>query len=144
EGEHAEALHEPVQDLGAEHRALVVDEREDHRPPTEVVAEPHSGPALVAKGKVERQRRIQMLLEPDTPKAWRATVVGTAGPTEQGEEDESGDEASVGAGASSQRLSSRHARSTVDARAAGESRSGDDAPAPTHGFATCPPHRAPS
>ena len=61
--EHAQPAHQPVEDLGAEHRALVVDEGQHHRPGAEVLAQPHLAPGLVAEGGVERQLGVELLVE---------------------------------------------------------------------------------
>jgi hypothetical protein len=56
----------PVQNLVAQHRALIVDEREDDGPVLlEELAEPHLAPGLVAQHGVERQLLVQALLDAD-------------------------------------------------------------------------------
>ncbi len=57
-----EALHRDA----AEHRALVVDERQDHRTVAEVVAQRDRRSRLVDELQVERQRRAELLVDTDT------------------------------------------------------------------------------
>ena len=49
-----ERADQPVQHLRAQHRALVIHEREDHRALAEVLAEPHVAAGLVLEHQVER------------------------------------------------------------------------------------------
>src|SRR6185369_11298866 len=50
---------------GAEHRAVVVGEHQDHGPRPEVLAEPDGPPVLVLEDGVERQARAETLRDPD-------------------------------------------------------------------------------
>ena len=57
--------HDSVEDLGAQHRAVVVREREDDRPPAEVVADPDVPPRLVAEPQVRRHLMADPLIDAD-------------------------------------------------------------------------------
>ena len=65
EFEHAERARQAVQHLRAEHRALVIHEREDHRPLAEEVAEPHVAAGFILEWQFERHLRVQLLVEAD-------------------------------------------------------------------------------
>ncbi len=61
----AQRARQPVEHLGAEHRALEVVQRQDHRPAAEVVAELHGAAGLVLERQVQRNLRVQLLIEAD-------------------------------------------------------------------------------
>src|ERR1700694_3156274 len=65
EGESAQRGKQAVQHLRAEHRAVVVRERENHGPAAEVLAEPDGPALLVLENQVERNLRGKPLLDPD-------------------------------------------------------------------------------
>ncbi len=56
---------QPVQHLRAEHRALVIHEREQHRPLAEVLAERDLLARLVGERQVERDLLVQLLIDAD-------------------------------------------------------------------------------
>ena len=63
-----------VQHLRAEHRALVVHERQDDRPLAEELAEPHVTSRFVLERQIERQLRVELLIEPDLGQQLRQLV----------------------------------------------------------------------
>src|SRR5262245_19178849 len=65
EAQHRERAGEAVERERAQHRALVVHQRQHHRPLAEVVAEPHAAAGLVLQRDVERDLVRQLLLERD-------------------------------------------------------------------------------
>ena len=65
EVQHAERADQAVEHLRAEHRALVIHEREHHRPLAEVLAEPHLAAGFVGERQIERHLLIQMLIDAD-------------------------------------------------------------------------------
>ena len=81
--EHLHAAHQAVEDLRAQHRALVVHERHDHRPLAEVVAEPHGRPVLVLERGIERQR-LRRASDRSAPAAAAPASRSTAGPAPGG------------------------------------------------------------
>jgi hypothetical protein len=56
---------EPIEHLRAEHRAFVVHERQNDRPPAEVLAEPDRLAGFVGELQIERDLMIQALIDPD-------------------------------------------------------------------------------
>ena len=60
---HRERADQPVEHLRAEHRALVVRERDHDRPLAEVVAEPHLLAGLVDERQIQRQLPIEVLID---------------------------------------------------------------------------------
>ncbi len=66
EWEHLRRARHAVHHLGAEHRAVVIDERENHGTlAVEVAAERHIAAVLVLERRVERQLRVEALPERD-------------------------------------------------------------------------------
>ena len=66
EREHLRRARDAVHHLRAEHRAAVIDERQDDRPlAAEVVRERHVAAVFILELRVERQRRVEVLLERD-------------------------------------------------------------------------------
>ena len=61
-GQFLQAGFDSVQNLGAEHRAVVIDERENHGLLSEKLAERDGFAVLVAEGEVERNRLVQFLV----------------------------------------------------------------------------------
>ena len=76
EGDDGECREEAVEDLGAEHRAVVVGEDENHRPSSEELSEPDRPSELVEEEGVERQTLSQALLDADLPQDRRTFVLG--------------------------------------------------------------------
>ena len=58
---HLQRARQPVQLFRTQHRALVVDQRENRRPLAEIVAQLHLLAAIVSESQVQRQLRVQVL-----------------------------------------------------------------------------------
>ena len=65
ERQHPQRAHQAVEHLRAEHRALVIHEREDDRPFAEVVAEAHVAARFIREREIERHLLMQPLIDPD-------------------------------------------------------------------------------
>src|SRR5207244_12228469 len=63
--QHTKRLSHAIEHLRAEHRAIVIDEREDDRTFAKILPQFHLLAALVAKYKIERQLVVQFLVETD-------------------------------------------------------------------------------
>src|SRR5207244_897973 len=86
EREHAEGAGEPVHDLGAQHRAVVICEHQHDRLRVEVVAQLDGVALLVSERHVERNELIDVLVEADLTqrcREWRPPRNGArANPSE--------------------------------------------------------------
>ena len=65
EVQHADGAHQSVEDLRAQHRALVVGQHQNHRTTAEVVAQRDLASLLVVELQRQRQRLVQLLVETD-------------------------------------------------------------------------------
>ena len=75
EVQHLQRAGDAVEHLRAEHRALVIHQREQHRPLAEVVAELDVPPGLVDERQIERHLFVEPLIDPDLRRAvqaWRS------------------------------------------------------------------------
>jgi len=63
EREHAQYADDALLDLIAKHRAVVIDECEDHRLLPEILAELNAAPGFVAEGEVQRHWPVERRLE---------------------------------------------------------------------------------
>src|SRR6202165_6263580 len=63
EGEHAQYADDALLDLIAKHRAVVIDECEDHRLLPEILAELNAAAGFVAEGEVQRHWPVERGLE---------------------------------------------------------------------------------
>ena len=71
------ALEKSIQHLRAEHRTAVIDQGQHDRLFRKIIAQPYFAPRLVAEYGVERQRRIEVLLDADVAKQFgRRTLAG--------------------------------------------------------------------
>src|SRR5439155_7034512 len=83
----AQRAREPVEDERAEHRTVVIREREHDGPRAEVLAKPHHAAVLICKYRIERYRLIQVLIETDLAQRrghWRRCHAGLAFETGRG------------------------------------------------------------
>src|SRR5205085_2843509 len=65
ERQHGERTGQAVEHLRAEHRAVVVHEREDDRSSAEIIGEVYGSAVRVDKRQVQRNRLVQSLIESD-------------------------------------------------------------------------------
>ena len=65
EFDHLEGADESIQLLGTEHRAGIVDDRENNRPFAEIIAKLDARPGLIAKGCVEGYLLVETLMDED-------------------------------------------------------------------------------
>src|SRR6185503_10407492 len=68
-----------VENLRAEHRAIVIDERENDGLLSEILAEFYFLPTFIAKDEIERQLLIELLFETDFTQRFRQTGRGISG-----------------------------------------------------------------
>src|SRR5207245_7023228 len=84
EGEHAQSADDTSLDLVAQHRAAVINEREDHGLLAEEVAKWNIAAAFIAKVSIERHLAIEWRLETDVLQGWRHGGRGWANVTGNG------------------------------------------------------------
>ena len=87
EGHRLEAADQAIEDLGAQHRAVVINQREDDWLPAEILSQAHSVASLIAEHRVKRRLRVELLIDADVAQ-WGGQGRPVGGRSQQGRRSE--------------------------------------------------------